>query len=82
MKTAPARQITLRLPEPLYLTVKRLAKRRRTSINQLAQEGLGRLAQEELAAQLRAAYEELGAEAEESDVERFLPAQREVVNHE
>jgi predicted DNA-binding ribbon-helix-helix protein len=81
MKTTVARQITLRLPEPLYQTVKRVAKRRRTSINQLAQEGLERLAQEELAAQMRAAYDEIGADAEGTDVEPFFPAQSEVVTH-
>jgi hypothetical protein len=30
---------------------------------------------------MRAAYDELGADAEESDVEPFLPAQSEVVHH-
>lgn len=82
MKTEPVRQITLRLPEELYQIVKRAAKRRRTSINRLAREGLGRLAQEELAAQMRAAYDRLGAQAEDSDVELFVSAQREVVSHE
>ena len=30
---------------------------------------------------MRAAYDELGADAEESDAEHFLPAQSEVVHH-
>jgi hypothetical protein len=30
---------------------------------------------------MRAAYDELGADSEESDVEPFLPAQSEVVRH-
>jgi len=80
MSTATTRQITLRLPEALYQTVKRVAKRRRTSINRLAQEGLKRLAQEELATRMREAYDELGADAEASDVETFLAAQSEVVS--
>lgn len=80
MSAPPTRQITLRLPEGLYQTVKRVAKRRRTSINRLAQEGLKRLAQEELATSMREAYDELGADAEESEVETFLPAQSEVVS--
>jgi hypothetical protein len=81
MRTTTARQITLRLPEPLYQTVKRVAKQRRTSINRLAQEGLERLAQEELSVQMQAAYDELGAAVEENDVERFFSAQSEVVTH-
>ena len=80
MKTAPTRQITLRLPEALYQTVKRVAKRRRTSINHLAQEGLERVAQDELAVRMRVAYAELAADDEENDVETFLAAQSEVVN--
>lgn len=32
-------------------------------------------------AAMRTAYDELGADAEESDVEPFLPAQSEVVQH-
>lgn len=79
MATSGVRQITLRLPDPLYETVKRVAKRTHKSINQLAQEGLERLVQEELAAQMKAAYEALGAEAEDNDVEPFFSAQSEVV---
>ena len=80
MSTAPTRQITLRLPEGLYQTVKRVAKQRRTSINRLAQEGLERLAQEQLAAHMRSAYDALGTDAEGNDVETFLAAQSEVVS--
>lgn len=79
MSTVPVRQITLRLPEPLYETVRGLARRRRSSINRLAQEGLERLAQEELATQMRAAYDELGSESAACDVEVFFDARREVV---
>ncbi|NCO35031.1 MAG: hypothetical protein AUJ92_07660 [Armatimonadetes bacterium CG2_30_59_28] len=82
MNVAVARQITLRLPEPLYQTVKHVAKRRHTSINRLAQEGLERLAEEELADRMRAAYDELGAHPDECDVEIFFAAQSEVVTRE
>ncbi|MBI3328392.1 MAG: hypothetical protein HYZ81_17030 [Nitrospinae bacterium] len=80
MRPTPTRQITLRLPEALYYTVKRVAKQRHTSINRLAQEGLERLAHEELAVRMRAAYDALSTDAEETNVEIFLAAQREVVN--
>ena len=82
MNTTTDRQITLRLPERLYQTVRRVAKQRRTSINRLACEGLEQLTKDEVAAQMRAAYDELGNAADENEVEDFLPAQSEVVNHE
>ncbi len=81
VKAAPKRQerqITLRLPPTLYESVKQVARQRRTSINRLAQEGLEQMTRREMAAQMCAAYEELGEEAE-SNVETLLPAQREVV---
>jgi hypothetical protein len=79
MATAPARQITLRLPESLYRQVKQLARKKRVSINKLAQEGLEALTQEDLAREMRAAYDALATDAEGSDVEIYLSAQREVV---
>jgi predicted transcriptional regulator len=82
MGETAARQITLRLPEPLYLRVKQLARKRHVSINRLAQQSLEALAEEALAEELRAAYDALGADEEENDVEIFLPAQLEVLNSE
>lgn len=73
------RQITLRLPEPLYLQARQLAQTRRVSINKLAQEGLETLAQQALVREMRAAYEVLATEPEETNVAIYLAAQREVV---
>ena len=70
MEVTPTRQVTLRLPDALYQTVK-----------QLAQESLEKLTQEHLAARMRAAYEELGANVE-SDVEMFFEAQCETISDE
>ena len=81
MNSTETRQITVQVSEALYQVIKRLARQRRTSISRLAQESLELLAQEEWAAHMRAAYDELGADSEESDVEPFLPAQSEVVRH-
>jgi hypothetical protein len=81
MEATLTRQVTLRLPDTLYQSVKQLAQERRASINQLAQESLEKLAQEHLAAQMRAAYDALGADAE-SDVEPFFAAQSEAVGGE
>jgi hypothetical protein len=82
MAGAVARQITLRLPEPLYQQVRELARKRRTSVNQLAQQSLEALAREALEEELRAAYDALGSGGEETDVEYFLPAYREVLDSE
>jgi hypothetical protein len=46
MAEEAARQITLRLPEPLYQQVRQLARKRRTSVNRLAQQGLEALTRE------------------------------------
>jgi predicted transcriptional regulator len=77
-----AHQITLRLPEPLYQQVRELARKRRTSVNRLAQQSLEALAREALEEELRAAYDALGAAGEETGVEFFLPAYREVLDSE
>jgi hypothetical protein len=82
MAEVTARQITLRLPEPLYQQVRELARKRRTSVNRLAQQGLEALAREALEEELKAAYDSLGADGEETDVEYFLPAYREVRENE
>jgi hypothetical protein len=76
------RQITLRLPEALYDQVRQLARKRRISINRLAQESLEALAREALAEEMRAAYAALADDEEATDADAFLPAQREVVNRE
>lgn len=82
MEGSPIRQITLRLPASLYHQVSQLARKRGTSINRLAQESLEALVRAALAEEMRAAYEALAGDAEETDVEVFLPAQQEVVTRE
>jgi hypothetical protein len=82
MGETTARQVTLRLPEPAYQQVRELARKRRTSVNRLAQQGLEALAREALEEELRAAYDALGSDGEETDVEFFLPAYREVLDAE
>jgi len=79
MRTETTKQLTLRLPAGLYRTAKRLAMRRGVSINKLAQEGIERLADQEMAVKMRVAYEDLSAD-HDSNVERFLPAQAEVID--
>ncbi len=78
MNGSPVRQITLRVPEALYERVRKLARSRRVSVNRLAQESLEALAEEALGEEMQAAYAAL-ADDEETDVETFFSAQREVV---
>ena len=79
MAKSPLRQLTLRLPDPLYRQVKRLAGRRKVSMNRLTQESLKALARRAEEQELLAAYEQVAGDAEETDVERFRAAQAEAV---
>ncbi|MEW6368053.1 MAG: hypothetical protein AB1714_25785 [Acidobacteriota bacterium] len=79
MGATASHQISLRVPEPLYQEVKRVARSRRVSMNHLAQEGLRKMTQEDTACRMREAYDALGRDSDESNVKRFLPAQSEVV---
>jgi hypothetical protein len=76
------RQVTLRLPDRLLRQVRRIAARKRLSLNGLLRSALEKMAEEERQAVLRASYDLLGADADEADVEDFLQAQAEVVRRE
>ncbi|MEW6367349.1 MAG: hypothetical protein AB1714_22175 [Acidobacteriota bacterium] len=80
MRNTGMHQLTLRLPERLFQSVKRLARRHRTSVNRLAQQGLRRIIEDELARKMSDAYEALGRSKHESDVNAYFKAQAEVVN--
>lgn len=73
------RQLTIRLPESLLKTAKELASKRNISLNRLVRQSLEKAVQESETEQMRSAYEALGEDIEESDVELFFEAQREVV---
>lgn len=72
------RQLTVRLPATLLSASKRLARRRRTSVNGLIRSLLEDVSRAERERELRRTYDELGADTE-ADVERYRHAQREVV---
>ncbi len=79
MAASPSsRQITLRVPASLYEQIQEIARLRRTSVNKLAQEELERLTHSELGARLDAAYALL-ADDDDTDVEPFFAAQREIL---
>jgi len=82
MPSVPTKQLTLRLPAAMYQNLRKVAKGRKTSLNRLARESLELLIEQELNAELRAAYDALGEDRDESDVEPFLEAQSQVVNDE
>ena len=81
MADTEVRQVTLRVPEATYARVKKLARTRGRSLNQLAVEQLEKLAEEDRQIQLREAYESLGRDSE-TEVEVFQRAQREVLKDE
>ncbi|HEX4793359.1 MAG TPA: toxin-antitoxin system HicB family antitoxin [Humisphaera sp.] len=79
MPTATLKQFTVRIPKALYAEAQRLARRKGTSLNQLAASGLHELARQERERELRDAYEQLAETPGESDVEPFRAAQAEVI---
>jgi hypothetical protein len=72
------KKFTLRLPKELYERSRKLARRRRVSMNELARTGLEQLTAAEEFEKLKAAYDELGSDPE-SNVDVYFAAQREVV---
>ena len=82
MPERQVRQITLRIPDPLYAKVKGMAKRQRRSFNSVAIEQLETLAAAERDRELRAAYDLVAADADGANVEDFAAAQREALDDE
>ena len=76
---ATVKQFTVRLPGDLYARSVRMAKRHRLSLNELARRGLQQLTAQEANAELKAGFDLLGTDREESNVEHFLPAFEEVI---
>jgi hypothetical protein len=82
MSRVAHRQLTIRIPEGLYDRAAKIARKRGTSLNQLAIAGLDEIASQEKARRLRMAYESLSADASANDVEPCLAAQAEVIDDE
>ena len=78
MTRMTVRQFTIRIPWELYEQARSLARKKGTSLNQLAASGLGELTRKDREEELRLAYERLADVAAEMDVEPFLAAQAEV----
>ena len=75
-----AKTLTIRLPFDLYQAISAVAKQRHISFNALVQESLSTLLKAEEDARLYEAFGQLGAAAEEANVEFAVAAQWEVVS--
>lgn len=75
MATIPA--LTVRLPAPVYKAARRLAEREGISLNRLVPEAIAEKAHRATRARLKHAYDLLGEDTEEADVERLLGVQAE-----
>ena len=75
-----AKTLTIRLPFDLYQAISAVAKQRHISFNALVQESLSTMLKAEEDARLYEAFGQLGAAAEEANVEFAVAAQWEVVS--
>ena len=74
-----AHALTVRLPETVYKTAKRLAKLEGVSVNALVREAISDRARRSAVRRLASAYELLGRDASEAEVESLLAAQVETL---
>ena len=75
-----AKTLTIRLPLDLYQAISAVAKQRHISFKALVQESLATILRDEEDARLYEAFGQLGADAEEADVEFATAAQWAVVS--
>ena len=71
--------LTVRLPGPVYKAARRLAEREGISLNRLVHQALTEKAHRATRARLKQAYDLLGEDGEERDVERLLGVQAEAL---
>ena len=74
-----AHALTVRLPNPVYKTAKRLARAEGVSLNALVGAAITDRARRSAARRLSAAYDLLGQDPHETNVEDFLQAQVEAL---
>lgn len=72
-----AKALTVRLPEDLYRASAEVAKRRKVSLNSLVREGLGIILREEHYVRMYEAFGQVGEDANMTEVEFAVDAQRE-----
>lgn len=71
--------LTVRIPDSVYLAAKKLAAREGVSLNQLVIQALGERARQSVERRLAEAYEVLGQDEAEAEVETFLGIQAEAL---
>ena len=78
-QTAEAHALTVRLPAPVYKTAKRLARAEGVSVNALVSVAITEKARRAAARRLSRAYDLLGEDIAEANVEGLLEAQVEAL---
>ena len=71
--------LTIRIPDSVYRAARRLAEREGVSLNRLVIQALGEKARQSIERRLADAYEVLGQDEAEADVETFLGVQAEAL---
>ena len=79
MPSTQPRSLTIRLPETLYRAARRIAEREGISLNRLVADALADKARRSTARRLKAAYNALGRDRTEADVERYVSVQAEAL---
>lgn len=71
--------LTVRIPDSVYRAARKLAKREGVSLNRLVVQALGERARQSIERRLADAYEVLGQDEAEAEVETFLGIQAEAL---
>jgi hypothetical protein len=71
--------LTIRLPDGIYRAARRLAEREGVSLNKLVADSLAERAKRSTARRLRRAYDDVGRDISEADVETFIGVQAEAL---
>ena len=71
--------LTVRIPDSVYRAAKKIAERDGVSLNRLVVQALGERARQSIERRLAEAYEVLGQDEAEAEVETFLGVQAEAL---
>jgi hypothetical protein len=71
--------LTVRIPDSVYRAARKVAKREGVSLNKLVVQALGERALQSIERRLAEAYEVLGQDEAEAEVETFLGVQAEAL---
>jgi len=71
--------LTVRIPDSVYRAARKLAEREGVSLNRLVVQALGERARQSIERRLAEAYEVLGQDEAEAEVETFLGIQAEAL---